>query len=170
VLAAAARAAASHPAGPRIIAAAYADLCTPSQLVRLINVAAASRATGVLLDTAKKDGHSLLDWLPVDLLRQWADMARIAGLLSGLAGSVSASQLPMLAAAGADVIGVRGAACDGGRNGSIDASRVVMLRQALARSARLEAANTRAGASARQDWATCKAPHHPVHTQPRATA
>jgi uncharacterized protein (UPF0264 family) len=170
VLAATCDAAAIHPASPRIIAAAYADLCTPSQLLRVINVAVASRVAGVLLDTAKKDGHSLLDWLSTDLLREWADTARAAGLLSGLAGSLSASQLPMLAAAGADVIGVRGAACDGGRNGRIDAGRVAVLRQELARSARLEAANLRAGASARHDWAPCKAPRHPVHGPPRATA
>jgi uncharacterized protein (UPF0264 family) len=170
VLVAAKRAAAIHPASPQIIAAVYADICTPTQRLRVINVAVESRVAGVLLDTAKKDGHSLLDWLSTDLLREWADTARTAGLLSGLAGSLSASQLPVLAVAGADVIGVRGAACDGGRNGRIDAGRVAMLRQALARSACLEGANVRAGASARHDWATCKAPHHPVHEPPRATA
>jgi uncharacterized protein (UPF0264 family) len=170
VLAAAERAAAIHPASPRIIAAAYADFCTPRQLLRVINAAVTGRAAGVLLDTAKKDGHSLLDWLSADLLYRWADTTRTAGLLSGLAGSVTARQLPVLVAAGADVIGVRGAACDGGRNGRIDASRVAMLCQALARSARSAAADARGDASARQGRATCKAPHHPVHEPPRATA
>lgn len=172
ILGAAARAAADHVARPRIIAAVYADRCTANQLLRVINAAVIARAAGVLLDTATKDGRSLLDWHTVDLLERWADTARTAGLLSGLAGSVGASQVPVLAAAGADVMGVRGAACDGGRTGMIDANRVAALRQALARSARPlgTSAPVGAGASAWQDRAACKAPHQPVSAPPRATA
>ncbi|HEU4589045.1 MAG TPA: (5-formylfuran-3-yl)methyl phosphate synthase [Gemmatimonadales bacterium] len=171
ILGAAARAAADHAARPRLVAAAYADLCTPAQLFRVINAAVIAGAAGVLLDTATKDGHSLLDWLTADLLTRWADTARTAGLLSGLAGSVGASQVPVLAAAGADVMGVRGAACDGGRAGTINARRVAALRQALAKSARPPTASapTGAGTSAWQDRAACKAPHHPVPAPPRAT-
>ncbi|HEU4649425.1 MAG TPA: (5-formylfuran-3-yl)methyl phosphate synthase [Gemmatimonadales bacterium] len=172
ILGAAVLAAANHAAKPRLIAAVYADLCTFDQLLRVINAAVFARAGGALLDTATKDGRSLLDWLTGDLLKRWADTARTAGLLSGLAGSVNASQVPVLAAAGADVMGVRGAACDGGRTGTIDVHRVAALRQALESSAYLQATRASAGAatSAWQDRAACKAPHQPVPAPPRATA
>jgi hypothetical protein len=37
----------------------------------------------------------------------------------------------MVAAAGADIVGVRGAACDGGRTGTVSAARVAALVAAL---------------------------------------
>jgi uncharacterized protein (UPF0264 family) len=131
VLCAAERAAAAHAARPRIIVAVYADVCAPNDLFRVINAAVEGGVAGVLLDTATKDGRSLLNWLSAEILLRWAAAASTAGLLSGVAGSLGLAQLPVVAAAGADVIGVRGAVCEGGRNGTIDARRVEDLRRAL---------------------------------------
>jgi uncharacterized protein (UPF0264 family) len=54
-------------------------------------------------------------------------------LLTAVAGGLSADELGPACAAGPDIIGVRGAACDGGRQGAISANRVAALQQALRR-------------------------------------
>jgi uncharacterized protein (UPF0264 family) len=52
------------------------------------------------------------------------DRARQAGLFVALAGKLDAADLPAMAALGADLAGVRGAACAGGRTGRVTAERV----------------------------------------------
>ena len=47
-----------------------------------------------------------------------------------LAGKLAAPELPFVRDAGADIAGVRGAACDGGRTGHVTAARVRLLRHA----------------------------------------
>ena len=59
---------------------------------------------------------------------------REAGLFVALAGQLTADDLPFVRDAGADIAGVRGAACDGGRNGHVSAERVRALRQSFKRS------------------------------------
>ncbi|MCU0620652.1 MAG: (5-formylfuran-3-yl)methyl phosphate synthase, partial [Gemmatimonadales bacterium] len=60
-----------------------------------------------------------------------ADHARDAGVLLALAGSLRAVDVVTVAALGADVVGVRGAACDGGREGRISPARLAALHRAL---------------------------------------
>src|SRR5437899_1595244 len=47
------------------------------------------------------------------------------------ARTLAADDLPFVRNAGADIAGVRGAACDGGRTGRVAADRVDLLRRAL---------------------------------------
>jgi uncharacterized protein (UPF0264 family) len=54
--------------------------------------------------------------------------AREAGLMVALAGQLTADDLPFARDAGADIAGVRGAACDGGRSGRVSADKVRALR------------------------------------------
>jgi (5-formylfuran-3-yl)methyl phosphate synthase len=54
--------------------------------------------------------------------------ARAAGRLVALAGSLDGDAIARLAGL-ADVVGVRGAACRGGRSGEVDAGRVAELRR-----------------------------------------
>jgi hypothetical protein len=61
-------------------------------------------------------------------LAQWVDKAHDAGLLVALAGQLTADDLSFVREAGADIVGVRGAACEGGRNGRVTAERVRQLR------------------------------------------
>lgn len=131
VLRAAVAAAARHPAHPRIVAVGYADRLTHAQLFELITVASGAGADGVLLDTADKDGRSLLASVPAECLGRWVAAAREAGLLAALAGSLGAAEIPEAVRSGADVIGVRGAACADGRNGRVSAERVRALRTAI---------------------------------------
>jgi uncharacterized protein (UPF0264 family) len=120
----------------RVIAAGFADASEAGGVgpERLLPIAVAGGADGLLVDTARKDGRRLLDCLPPNALARLAAAARRHDLLVGLAGSLRIDDLPVVAAAGPDLIGVRGAACAGGRrDGRVDPDRVARLRAALAR-------------------------------------
>jgi uncharacterized protein (UPF0264 family) len=54
--------------------------------------------------------------------------ARERGLLVAVAGKVAAKGIPTVAGSGADIVGVRGAVCDEGRNGHVSLARVRLLR------------------------------------------
>jgi len=132
-LIAAARDGAAGRAG--VIATAYADAGHVGSLDPqvMLDAAAASGAAGVLLDTANKQGPGLLGLMPPAALQAWVDVARDAGLLVALAGRLTLSDLDVVLDSGADVVGVRGAACDNGRTGRVTADRVRALMSALHR-------------------------------------
>jgi uncharacterized protein (UPF0264 family) len=135
-LAAAARAA----AGVRLMLVGYADwerAAGPPPAV-VLDVAAAVGAAGVLVDTAFK-GTGLFDLLSRDTVGAWVAAARGAGLLAALAGGLEGPDLETAREVGADIVGVRGAACEGGRTGRVSVARVAALsaladRAPLARS------------------------------------
>ena len=86
-----------------------------------------------LLDTAIKDGRGLFDWLTPDELAAFVAEAHALGLQAALAGALRAEDLPAVLASGADIAGVRSAACvDGARSGPLDPARVRALRDRLA--------------------------------------
>lgn len=120
--------------GIRIVGVAYADAGRAGGLPpgELPAVASAAGVEGVLLDTFFKDGVSTFDALEQEAIEGFLAAARAAGLSSGLAGSLRPSDFGRAAQLGADIIGVRGAACDGGRNGSVSADRVRELSRTLA--------------------------------------
>lgn len=134
VLRAAHGAAVAHPARPAVVAVAYADAAVAGAPSPEIVLWAAERAgvAGVLLDTALKRGPSLTHLLDDARLRAWIDRVRASGLLAAVAGRLSVQDVSRVAALGADVLGVRGAACLGGRRGQVDAGRVAALRDAIA--------------------------------------
>jgi uncharacterized protein (UPF0264 family) len=126
--------------GTVVVAAAYADarrvphaLLPPKLLPRVADAA----GVGVcLLDTAVKDGRGLLAWLSPPELAALVTDAHAAGLQVALAGALRLEDLPVVRAAGADIAGVRSAACGGGRRiGALDPERVRGLRSACAASA-----------------------------------
>lgn len=126
------QAAARHPARPHLIAVEYADwephLFSPTQVRE---AASAAGATGILVDTSTKDGRTLFAWWSETRLRAWIDAAHAGGLSAAVAGSLGAGELTRMAGLGPDVVGVRGAACAGGRSGAVQADRVRLLRAAL---------------------------------------
>jgi (5-formylfuran-3-yl)methyl phosphate synthase len=120
-------------AAPRIVAVAYADP-ERARTVRpelIPPLAKAAGAAGVLLDTHEKDGVGLVEWLSPVALLDWVTSARRAGLVSALAGSLQARDLALVCQAQPDVVGVRGAACSGGRQGRVSEDRVRGFRLAL---------------------------------------
>jgi uncharacterized protein (UPF0264 family) len=123
--------------GTVVVAGAYADARrvahAPLAPELLPRVARAAVVGVCLLDTAVKDGRGLLDWLSPDALTSLVADAHGAGLQIALAGALRAEDLPVVQATGADIVGVRSAACsDGRRSGPLDAARVRALRAACA--------------------------------------
>jgi (5-formylfuran-3-yl)methyl phosphate synthase len=119
--------------GASVIAAAYADAerVASRPLPPRALVAAARRAGvgGCLLDTAVKDGRGLLEWLSPAALAALVADGHAAGLEMALAGALRAEDLTAVRATGADIAGVRSAACrDGRRTAPLDAERIARLR------------------------------------------
>jgi (5-formylfuran-3-yl)methyl phosphate synthase len=126
--------------GAAVIAAAYADAeRVPSRpLPPGAAVAAARRAGagGCLVDTAVKDGRGLFEWLTPDALAALVAEGHAARLEMALAGALRAEDLPAVRATGADIAGVRSAACrDGRRTAPLDAKRIGRLQAMCAPSA-----------------------------------
>jgi uncharacterized protein (UPF0264 family) len=116
--------------GVRVIAVAYADHHRAGSLPSddAARIAGETGAAGVLLDTFIKDGRDLLFWLSPPQLEDWVERVRSRRLVAGLAGSLRGDPFEAACAAQPDVVGVRGAACLGGRSGRVDRDRVRGLR------------------------------------------
>jgi (5-formylfuran-3-yl)methyl phosphate synthase len=119
--------------GATVIAAAYADAerVSGGPLPPRAVVAAARQAGvgGCLLDTAVKDGRGLFEWLTPQVLEALVAEGHAAGLEVALAGALHAEDLAAVRATGADIVGVRSAACrDGRRTAPLDAERIGRLR------------------------------------------
>ena len=123
--------------GAAVIAVAYADAArVPSRPLpprELVPAARQAGVTGCLLDTAIKDGRGLLSWLAPDTLAEMVAEAHVAGLEMALAGELRAEDLPAVRATGADIAGVRSAACrEGRRTAALDPLRIAQLRAVCA--------------------------------------
>jgi uncharacterized protein (UPF0264 family) len=116
-----------------VVAVAYADAEHAASVDRhaLVDAAAAAGATGVLIDTADKHGPGLRGLVTPDALAEWIAAAHDARLLVAVAGKLAMEDLAFVRDAGADIAGVRGAACVGGRTGRVSAARVRTLRECL---------------------------------------
>ncbi|HET7552005.1 MAG TPA: (5-formylfuran-3-yl)methyl phosphate synthase [Gemmatimonadaceae bacterium] len=122
----------SVSAASGVVAVAYADATRVDSVSpdRVIEAAERARAVGVLLDTARKDGGALFDLMDQVRVGRWVRLAHEAALTVALAGSLTAADLASARALGADIAGVRGAACEGGRVGRISGERVAALVRA----------------------------------------
>jgi uncharacterized protein (UPF0264 family) len=117
-----------------VIASAYADAHRVNAFppLDLPAVAAEAGARGCLLDTAVKSGDNLFTYLDDEQLARFVDQCRRFHLISALAGSLTATDIPHVQALGPDIIGFRTAACRGDRvHGRIDAGRVQQLKALL---------------------------------------
>ncbi|MEA2380206.1 MAG: (5-formylfuran-3-yl)methyl phosphate synthase [Solirubrobacteraceae bacterium] len=120
-----------------VIAVAYADAArVPSRPLapsELVTVARRAGVSGCLIDTGIKDGSGLLSWLDPDALADVVAEAHDAGLEIALAGELRAEDLAAIRATGADIAGVRSAACrDGRRTAALDPARIARLRAVCA--------------------------------------
>jgi uncharacterized protein (UPF0264 family) len=133
--------------GTTVIAAAYADAerihggpLPPAADAERVSggplppgavVEAASRADigGCLLDTALKDGRGLFEWLTPEAVAALVAEGHAAGLEMALAGALRAEDLSLVRATGADIAGVRSAACrHGRRTAPLDPRQIRRLR------------------------------------------
>jgi (5-formylfuran-3-yl)methyl phosphate synthase len=125
-------AAADSPARPVVVPVAYADAEDAGSPVveEVLRAAIAAGAGAFLVDTWLKDGRGLLARIDLDRLRGIVNEARAAGLLVAVAGSLDAEAVEILGDLG-EIVGIRGAACRGGRGGAVDAELVRRLRERL---------------------------------------
>ena len=122
-----------HRRVPGIVAVAYADASTAgtARPREIADAAGAEGCVGVLLDTHQKNGQNLFAITGETELAHWIDDCRAAGLLTAVAGSLDAPDLPRLSRLAPDIVGVRGAACEGGRGGEVRPDRVAALRMGI---------------------------------------
>jgi (5-formylfuran-3-yl)methyl phosphate synthase len=130
---AAVKTARTAPCRPRVVAVVYADQSVgeglaPREMVRL---AAQVGADAVLLDTLSKDGGDLFTFMAVGEVKAWVGSARAAGLIAAVAGSLRAESLARIGETCPSVVGVRRAACTGGRGGTVVVEKVRALRRVL---------------------------------------
>ncbi|MGH7155825.1 MAG: (5-formylfuran-3-yl)methyl phosphate synthase [Acetobacteraceae bacterium] len=95
----------------RLVAVLFAD-CAPD--LSLVAAAAEAGFAGAMLDTADKSAGRLLDHMDLPELRRFVESCGSLGLLSGLAGSLEAPDIPRLLLLRPGYLGFRGALCGAG--------------------------------------------------------
>jgi len=89
---------------------------------------------GAMLDTRDKSRGRLMAHLDVVRLNQFCAQCRAQGLMSGLAGSLEAPDVPRLLLVRPDVLGFRGALCHAhDRRDAIDPAAVALIRDLIPR-------------------------------------
>jgi (5-formylfuran-3-yl)methyl phosphate synthase len=119
------------PAQPVLVAYADHRRAGSPDPAYLAKLACQLQFPAFLLDTAVKDGSTLLNWIAIPTLaRMRTDLAG-AGVRVALAGSLGKQQIKDLAPIAPDWFAVRGAVCDGGRAGRVNAKWVRELKQLI---------------------------------------
>jgi uncharacterized protein (UPF0264 family) len=117
------------PAGVAAVAVAYADweAARTARPEAILTAAAAAGTESLLVDTFDKTGPGLFGVASAAEIRAWIARAHDCGLRIAVAGRLSAPDVALAFELGADVVGVRSAACAGGRLGRIDSEIVAKL-------------------------------------------
>ena len=107
----------------KVAVAGYADAKKLGTIDPLLipEIAHKAQVDIAMLDTATKDGTCLFDYLTREQLKTFVATAHNLGLQVALAGSLRKQDLSTVYSLGADIAGVRGAACTNGdrNNGHI---------------------------------------------------
>jgi uncharacterized protein (UPF0264 family) len=100
----------------KVVATGYADAKRIGSVNPMLipDIAHKAEADIAMIDTAVKDGKNLFTFLTINQLRNFVNAAHDHGLEAALAGSLRKEDLPAVYALGADVVGLRGAACTHG--------------------------------------------------------
>jgi len=125
----------------KVVVSGYADADRVSAVEPLLvpKIAHEAQADIAMLDTAIKDGKNLFSFLTKPQLQRFINEAHGYGLKAALAGSLQKEDLPVVYALGADVVGLRGAACTLGDrvNGRIIREKVRELAEVVKRAEKL---------------------------------
>jgi uncharacterized protein (UPF0264 family) len=127
-----ARLLAARPDRPALVVARYVDEPKDADdLASWVEVCAASGARGLLLDTSRKDQGNLLASVDVQSLGALRRCASRHGIWLAVAGGMTLDDMELLGRIRPHVVGIRGAACDGPRGGTLSGERVTQLRYAM---------------------------------------
>lgn len=118
-------------ASVRLIVVLFAD-CLPR--FDAVAEAAALGAAGIMLDTMDKARGKLADHVALPELGAFIARAKARGLLVGLAGSLKPADVPALLTLAPDLLGFRGALCQGNRDARLDPVSCAKLRRLIPRS------------------------------------
>ena len=115
--------------GAKLIISGYADYwrtgsANPFEFVRRVS------CDVIMLDTAVKDGKNILDFASVEKLKSFVELAQERGMETCISGSLRIPHLKQAMSIGSDILGFRGAACEGG---VVKRERVEELLRALGR-------------------------------------
>jgi uncharacterized protein (UPF0264 family) len=115
--------------------AGYADGKRIGEINPLLipEIAFKSKVDIAMLDTSVKDGKNLFDNLTKSQLKKFVDATHDFGLKAALAGSLRKQDLPIVCWLGADIAGLRGAACTNGNRvtGQINRKLVSELAETI---------------------------------------
>ena len=115
--------------GLALIAVLFAD---QQPDVGLIPLLAKAGFKGVMLDTMHKQAGSLTKHLTLSQLQSFVTTAKQAELLTGLAGSLTVTDIADLLPLNADYLGFRGALCQQGqREACLDLEQVKLIKNLL---------------------------------------
>jgi uncharacterized protein (UPF0264 family) len=113
----------------QVVAVSYADRQRSDlSFMRLLEIASTAGAAGLLVDTCDKQGPGLRHLIDGSTLAAWISTAHEAGLVVAAAGKLAIDDLAWVRECGADIAGVRGAACETGRTSRVTAENVRLLR------------------------------------------
>jgi uncharacterized protein (UPF0264 family) len=125
----------------KVVVSGYADAERISTVDPLLvpKIAYDAHADIAMIDTAIKDGNNLFTFLTKPQLQHFVKEAHDYGLKAAFAGSLQKGNLPAVYALGADVVGVRGAACtlSDRVNGRITRKKVHELVEVVKRAEKL---------------------------------
>src|SRR5215813_2211705 len=115
------------PAGrTKIVGVMFID-CEPDN--ELIGLMAESGFAGAMMDTALKNGRRLLDHADPATLGEFVRGCRSYGLLTGLAGSLEAADVPRMLLLAPDYLGFRSALCNRhDRRAGLDPAALSLIR------------------------------------------
>ena len=118
----------------RAVLVAYADdkVAGAPDLWHLANMALYHDYEVFLIDTSRKDGSTLTDHCSLDRLAKIFELRTWGRMRVAVAGSLAVGTIRQLLPLQPDWFAVRGAACDGGRNGVVSAAKVRELKAVLA--------------------------------------
>jgi uncharacterized protein (UPF0264 family) len=119
---------------PHPVAVVYADwrradAPTPE---KILSAAVEAGSPALLVDTCDKSGGGLFDHWPADDLRRFVQRVRAHDIVAVLAGSLCGDTFATAVRLAPDLVAVRTAACDAGRDGEVSAGRVRALKQVIA--------------------------------------
>lgn len=119
--------------GARAVAVVYADWPAaaappPDQVLDHARVVGCAV---LLVDTWDKSSGGLFDLWSPHAVKHFCQCVHDTGMAVALAGSLCESSLADAARSGADIVAVRGAACEGGRAGPISTARLRAVREIL---------------------------------------
>ena len=97
----------------KVVATGYADAEKIGAVEPLLipEIAHKAQVDVAMIDTSVKDGKNLFDYLTQEQLKKFINTTHNLGLEAALAGSLRKQDLPVVYGLGADVAGLRGAAC-----------------------------------------------------------